>query len=269
MRRQFETAAATLVMPATVERWHRLLGAERRNRTKDLDVRTNQILNFVFFELERRGLEISLGENNWWKACEDDEIEFRVREALRRIKIHHPKPTLPKFPSAYDRLRQLTWRETTTEFQPTGELVFEIAGWLGFSERRWRDQPGKPIESSIGVIIASFEEARAKHKAFREKEVTQRRHRQEQIAQAEAARVTREQEAGRWDAFLRLVDRWHSAERARAFLAALEVAGRVDDVEFDGMPLDEILDWATERIDRLDPFILGRVLPDDSADESG
>lgn len=260
--------AIKLEVPEKVTRWHRLLDDERRNVGRDIDKRAARFVNFLLFELERRGFSTGRDDKGWLEARDPDRITFRAREALRQVKTHHPKPTLPRRPTLYDKARQYVWRPTTTALEPTGELVFEIVAWGAFSERRWRDEPGSPIETHVASIIAAFEEGRAKQIARREEEEAQRRHKEARLAQAEAVRVAREREAARWKAFMGMVDQWTAAERARAFLAAFEAAGRPDNLKLDGAPLSEALIWAAQRIAQLDPLTPEPLRNEDSEGSS-
>ena len=249
-----EAEAMKLEVPVNVKRWHGLLEAEERGAAPGVARRAAKVLNFVLFELERRGFLTSRDERGWLQARDPDPISFRAREALRQVKTHHPKPTLPKLPTLYDRVRQHSWRPTTTKLEPTGELLFEIQRWGPVPASRWRDEPGSLIEAHVASIIAAFEEGRAKLRVCREEEDKQRRLREARLAQAEAVRVARERDATRWAAFMGMVDKWTAAERARAFLAAFEAAGRPNSLKLEGVPLSEALNWVAQGIARLDPL---------------
>ena len=253
-----------LEVPVNVKRWHGLLEAEERGAAPGVARRAAKVLNFVLFELERRGFSTSRDERGWLQARAPDPISFRAREALRQVKMHHPKPTLPKRPTIYDRLRQHSWRPTTTKLEPTGELLFEIERWGPVPASRWRDEPGSLIEAHVASIIATFEEGRAKLRVCREEEDAQRRREEVRLARVEAVRVAREREAARWAAFMGMVDKWTAAERARAFLAAFEAAGRPDSLKLDEAPLSEALIWAAQRIAQLDPLTPDPLRNDDS-----
>lgn len=63
-------------------------------------------------------------------------------------------------------------------------------------------------------------------------------------------------EAERWEAFKQLSTDWEEVLRLRRFLDELQSRPEEFAYEFEGMTISEYLEWARQKIDELDPFVL-------------
>lgn len=110
------------------------------------------------------------------------------------------------------------------DYTPSGRLFVEIQTWHRGRRQRWADRQRWNVEEKLGQIVDEIE-ARTllerEDRLERERKETERQVRI-QVAVQEATLLLRE--SHRKDVFLAQVEQWHSANRIREFLAAMEAA---------------------------------------------
>ena len=126
------------------------------------------------------------------------------------------------------------------DYTPSGRLFIEIETWHRGRRQRWADRQRWTLEEKLGQIVDEIE---ARTILEREDRVERERKEVEQQTRIQAA----VQEAGlllresrRKDVFLAQVEQWHSANRIREYLAAMETA--ITGLP-DGDSRLEALDW--------------------------
>lgn len=168
----------------------------------------------------------------------DFTISFEVREKLKRFENKPPENKRGGYEPWYQKY----------DYQPSGNLEFELIGYFHGLRTCWRDTTTKSLEKQINVISAAIEEAfevkrlaqiEAQNKAKREKIE------QAEIAQREQIELVIKHQQFHLEKLARDFER---AERIRNFLSALTESSK-------GLSeMKQWLDWATNYAEFLDPL---------------
>lgn len=149
------------------------------------------------------------------------------------------------------------------DYTPSGRLFIEIETWHRGRRQRWADRQRWNVEEKLGQIVDEIE-ARAglerEDRLEREREEAERQVRI-QAAVQEATLLMRE--SHRKDVFLAQVEQWHSTNRIREFLAAMEaaVAGLPDgDAKLEA---SDWMRWCQSCTSALDPLGSDMRCPED------
>lgn len=126
------------------------------------------------------------------------------------------------------------------DYTPSGRLFIEIETWHRGRRQRWADRQRWTVEEKLGQIVDEIEARTILEREDRVERERKEAERQVRIRAAvqEAALLLRE--SRRRDVFLAQVEQWHSANRIREFLAAMDTA--VTKLPDDDSRL-EALDW--------------------------
>lgn len=237
------------------ELWERLGRVGYRSPDPSpLERRRFRILSALFTTLETHGFTAEQGTNrrDLWVRIGRDKVPLSVEEHIRQRRYR-----LSEEERAERQTRQV-WKQTR---EATGELILKIksatpAGVPG----EWQDEDDAKLETKLREIVAAFiatvaytgecrkqEDERAHQRHLAEVE----RRKQEERRQAEIARKK----------VLRIhAKSWRMAADLRAYIAAVEEAGRTGGVDATEEDLAQWLDWAKAHADELDPLTNGKAL---------
>lgn len=149
------------------------------------------------------------------------------------------------------------------DYTPSGRLIIEIETWHRGRRQRWADRQRWNVEEKLGQIVDEIEvRARLERedRLEREREEAERQVRIQSAVQ-EATLLMRE--SHRKDVFLAQVEQWHSTNRIREFLAAMEaaVAGLPDgDAKLEA---SDWMRWCQSCTSALDPLETALHFPED------
>lgn len=184
--------------------------------------------------------------------CQDETIDFCLRETIRRTE--DPKPEPRKRVTSWG--EYTPWQPTTYTYTPTGQLSLQLTSVARLGLRQtWSDGKKQRLEDCLEGFIAHLGVVAQATKVNRAQREADARKRAEQQRRAEEERERQRIERQRLEKIVAEADAWHQAERLRAYareaLRRLNMAGlpshqkarRREDIE-------RLLNYA----DRLDPI---------------
>lgn len=177
--------------------------------------------------------------------CSGEQIEISVIQKMRQWR-GRPSEETPDW---------IAFRELhNAGLQPSGFQRFTVTTYFGGGlKKEWIETDKNRAESLLPSIIAGLLAiGPALVELQRECEERHRQYELDRQREAEQRRLA-QLEQDRWERFRKLAIDWEEAQRLRAFLAALE---QLDDglrEEIDGLPRSEWLEWARQRVNKLDP----------------
>lgn len=207
--------------------------------------RALRIMNTILKQLESEGgsARIRVASDRYHRSttylCKDDEhVSVWIEERITHSRDGNS-------PNSY-----------IVDSQPTGELSLHIEGVYGGGLRRnWSDRKTRRLEESLGSFF------RGLHSHFRilrvrrlDAQIARRQADRVKARKEEEAQFEKREKAGR-EELHKLVDRWHQAERIRAYLNALR--RKVDESAVspeDPAWLAKSIAWASRYADTLDPL---------------
>jgi hypothetical protein len=263
-------AAAEIAIPAElshelVTRTEKLLASGKENEKKlivpkngtlshllvsrEQMPRALRIMNALFLALEERGQSVS-----WPKeeeaaltlGVDGEAVRFCVLEITENLR-HVLTPAEQKHP----------WMAPKWDYKLTGKLKFRLdnlpysAGVRG----RWSDGKCQRLEKCIGDFVVGLRVAAAVIKKNRqETEERERRWEEERKQQEEQRRKAAEHKRKR-EFVTELMRDWEEAQNVRTFVKALaEVAGKLELSDEEKSEIQQVVDWATEYAEFLDPL---------------
>lgn len=159
-----------------------------------------------------------------------------------------------------------SWR--SNDYSPSGILQLRVIyGEVSYPsmERRLVETPEEPLEGSLNEVMVLMVEVAVRAQLKEARLAEQRRQRQlererqeeerrQELERLEAERQRCEAKAARTRQLLELSERWARAEQLRAFIAAVEAAGRVPAAVTEETTLTEWIAWARGEVLAIDPL---------------
>lgn len=201
-----------------------------------------------------------------WKVTQDgtttvtvneETFQFYLHEKMNRQELPPPPPPRPKHSSTtwQPQVNLLFLSQPSYEWISTGRLTISVdgAGLHGLPQRNWNDTERTPLENKLHEVLASFGPAAAAIKANRaERQRREREHEEYQRRQRERAQYLAHQQQLR-TRLVQATERWEQVQRLRAFCIA--VSARLKDLPAEEQAKGKAwLQWASEKIDKLDPL---------------
>lgn len=215
------------------------------------DRRRHRVLQALFEILERQGATISEDDRGKLIAMvADEKIEFSLQEKSRQVTR----------PLTDEERRWESWNKSgvKTELEPTGHFQFSIRSWIDQPIRKnWLEGDKRSIEGMLAEIAATFlvlGRLLADRTRVRREQAKLHAERQRQL---DIERERRKLDENRWNRFLEIAEGWRRIEDARAFLARLRELDLPDPQLIDDLTISDWLDWAEERVAKLDPSAQG------------
>lgn len=215
------------------------------------DRRSHRVFDALFKELEIHGASIRQDEQRGlFVDVDGQKIEFAMREKQKQVR----RPLTEK------EKRWETWNKDgmKTELVGTGCLVFAIKSYLvGNLRKEWLEKAGKPIESMLAEIAATFlatgpllkEQAKRRAEEAERYAAEQRRREEERRLQQENRNRVRR--------LVEISGAWRDFEIAREFLNELEQWDYNPDELVGDRSIQEWLAWAREQIEIQNPIGFG------------
>ena len=218
--------------------------------SRDQLPRALRIMNALFLALEERGCAVS------WPKKEDEHLTIGVdgesvaismREVLDSEK-HVLTPAEQKHP----------WMAPKWNYKPTGKLRLSIDNLPYFSgpvRGTWADGRIQLVENCLGDFIVGLKVAAAAIKKNRlESEEAARRREIERKQREEQQRLAQEHKR-KAEFITELIEKWQQAQCVRSFAKSMtECSGQLDLSEEQKRDIQQVVDWAQEYAESLDPL---------------
>jgi hypothetical protein len=198
--------------------------------TKENIPRALRFMDVFIKAMRTRGHEITIENDSTYAVVKTQKLEISLREKTKRI------------PG--------TERWQTSDYQPTGQLVFKLDET--FYDREWMDAK-LPLEDQLPTILAKLELISIE---LNERDLVWQKHREERELQEKLRKAYEEKQQKDLTDFkdmLLKAARWHKAVNLRNYIDTVEQnainSGSLSE------ELQEWLTWARKKADWYDPFI--------------
>jgi hypothetical protein len=231
-----------LIAPKNGTLSHLLVSREQMSRAL-------RIMNALFLALEERGQSVS-----WPKeeeaaltlGVDGETVRFCVLEITESLR-HVLTPAEQKHP----------WMAPKWDYKLTGKLQFRV-GNLPYSagvRGTWSDGKCQRLEKCIGDFIVGLRVASAAIKKNRQETEQRERRSEEERKQQEEQRRKAAEHKRKAEFVTELMRKWEEAQNVRTFVKALaECAGKLELSDKEKSEIQQVVDWATEYADFLDPL---------------
>jgi hypothetical protein len=174
-----------------------------------------------------------------------ERINYWVCESVKRWKVALTKAELRRAAKEGDTRRR--WK---TVEEHTGTLAMGARGiYRGIGKGGWSDEPDRPLESQIDIILAGLEAIAAEAGAVRARDMEEERKARMRKAERERSRYVEE---SRWESACEMADALKRAQHMRTLIDTL--AHRMPLKPHQARKLVKWLRWARAKVDFIDPL---------------
>ncbi|WP_108808927.1 hypothetical protein [Aquimarina spinulae] len=192
--------------------------------------RALRFMDILIKVLKQRGHQVKIKEHRTFVIIEEEEIEIRCREKIKRI---------------------ISESNSWSEYIPSGVLSFKIDN--SYPDKEWKDGKKKRLEDQLSNILTYLELKSKKIKKERAEREERKRQLEIQRKREEEAKRIRDNELQKFQELLSLSRKYKIASEIRSLINTKKQLAKEQNIFSE--ETKQWINWAQDKADWIDPFV--------------